>query len=118
MKKVIYGLMALSPALALAADANLGGLSSLVTQFGNIVGKLMPILFILGIVYFFWGLVKFIMGAGDAKKVAEGRGIMIYGIIALAVMASVYGLIGWLQSSLGVTGGGNVQLPTLPTIPN
>jgi hypothetical protein len=116
MKKVIYGLMAFSPVLAFAAEANLGGLSNLVTQFGNIIGKLMPILFILGIVYFFWGLVKFIMGAGDAKKVAEGRGIMIYGIIALAVMASVYGLIGWLQSSLGVQGGGTIPLPVLPPI--
>ncbi|HBD25051.1 MAG: hypothetical protein A2566_01620 [Candidatus Zambryskibacteria bacterium RIFOXYD1_FULL_40_13] len=116
MKKFIYGLISFSPTLALAADADLSGIQRLVIQVGNIIKSIVPLLFALAVVYFFWGLAKFIKSAGDPKAQGEGKSIMIYGIIALAVMASVYGLIGWLQSSLGVTGGGTVVLPTLPPI--
>jgi Flp pilus assembly pilin Flp len=38
---------------------------------------------------------------------------MIYGIIAIAVMASVYGLVNFLQTTFGISGG-TVTLPPLP----
>ncbi len=114
MKKFIYGAMSFLPTLAFAAIGNTVGL---LNDIAGLIGKVIPIMFALAIIYFFWGLVKFIQGAGDPKKTAEGRGIMIYGVIAIAVMASIYGLIGWLQTTLGVSGTGTVVLPTVPGIP-
>jgi hypothetical protein len=64
-------------------------------------------------IYFFWGVAKYILSAGDPKSAAEGKSIMIYGIIAIAVMASVYGLVNFLQTTLGISGG-TVTLPPLP----
>jgi hypothetical protein len=40
---------------------------------------------------------------------------MIYGIIAIAVMVSVYGLVAWLQGTLGISAYQNVPLPTVIT---
>ena len=114
MKKFIYAVLSFVPALALAQGADLGGISTLVTQFGGIVAQLIPIMFALAIIYFFWGLIKYIRAAGDPKAAAEGRSIMIWGVIAIAVMISIYGLVAWLQSSFGV--GTQTQLP-LPTVP-
>ena len=114
MKKFVYVIMSFAPALALAQGADLGGISTLVTQLGGIVAKVIPIMFALAIIYFFWGLIQFIRAAGDPKKAAEGKSIMIYGVIAIAVMVSIYGLIAWLQSSFGVGTQTSLPLPTVP----
>lgn len=116
MKKFIYAAMAFSPVLAFAQQGNLSNLSNLITQFGQIIAKIIPIMFALAIIYFFWGVIKFIRAAGDPKAAAEGKSIMIYGVIAIAVMISLYGLVAWLTSSLGITPGGTVILPTVPGI--
>lgn len=105
--------MAFAPTLAFG-QGNFSGIDNLVQQFGRIVARVIPIMFALAIIYFFWGLIKFIRAAGDPKAAAEGKGIMIYGVIAIAVMVSIYGLVAWLQSNLGINAGGSVILPIVP----
>ena len=114
MKKVIYSAMFFAPVLAFAQSANLSGLSNLVTQVGGIIAKIIPIMFAIAIVYFFWGVIEFLRSAGDEKKRADGKSHMIYGVIAIAVMVSLYGLIAWLQLNLGINPGGSVTLPIVP----
>lgn len=121
MKRIIYTAMSFSPMLALAqTNPNLSGISSLVGQIGGIIAKIIPVMFALAIVYFFWGVIQYIRSAGDPKAADAGKSIMIYGLIGIAVMASLYGLIAWLQGTLGVSGAGTVVLPTVPgiTVPN
>lgn len=112
MKKAIIGLTFLAPVLASAQN-----LSGLLTLINNIKGLLQPlagVIFGLAIIYFFWGVAKYILNVGkDPKSAAEGRSIMIWGIVAVAVMASIYGLVNFLQTSLGVSGG-SVSVPQLP----
>lgn len=55
----------------------------------------------LAIVIFFWGTIKYIMSAGEQK--AEGLQIMMYGVIAIFVMVSIWGIIRLLQSTFKVT---------------
>jgi heme/copper-type cytochrome/quinol oxidase subunit 4 len=113
MKKFIsYGVLAFLPAFALAAD--LSGINSLVVQVGRIIALLIPIMFALAIVYFFWGLVVFLRAAGDPKAQEAGRNQMIWGVIAIAVMVSVYGLVNWLRSTLGIGGETSIPLPSVP----
>ena len=117
MKKIIYAfassVLILSPALAFAA-VNFSAITDLVTQFGAIVAKIIPIMFAFAIIYFFWGLIQFIRGAGDPKKAQEGRLIMVYGVIAITIMVSIYGLVGWLQDSFGISPTTTIALPTVP----
>ncbi len=112
MKKVIYGLLAFAPVLAFAQS--LSSLTTLVGQVKSVVTSILPLLFGVAIIYFFWGLIKFIRAAGDPKAVAEGKGVMIWGIVALLVMVSVYGILAWLGQAAGINPGGTVTLPTLP----
>ena len=117
MKKIIYVLVSsgilFAPVIAFGA-VNFSVLLDLETQGGQIIAKVIPIVFALAIIYFFWGIVQFIRGAGDPKKAAEGKSIMIYGIIAIAVMVSVYGLVTWLQDTLGLSNTATIVLPTVP----
>lgn len=116
MKKIIYTALSFSPMLALAQGASntVNQLGTLATAIGDFINRLLPIFFALAILYFFWGLLQYIRAAGDADKAKEGRSHMIWGIVALTVMVSVYGLISWLQSTVGLTGGGTVTIPEVP----
>ena len=113
MKRVTYGLLAFAPALAFAQNANTQVLTDIVTFIGNTVRSLIPIMFGLAIVYFFWGLVRYIRSAGDPKAANEGKTIMIHGVIAIAVMASIFGLVVWLQGIFGIDSAATVAPPTV-----
>ena len=88
-------------------------LQSFIPAFSGLITSLIPIAFGAGLLVFFWGLAKFIYSAGDERKVEEGRHIMVWGLIALFVMASVWGIIKFIQTDLGLQG-----INTIQTIPN
>ena len=117
MKKVIYVVLSsmamFTPTFAFAV-VNFSVLLDLETQGGQIIAKVIPIVFALAIIYFFWGIVQYIRGAGDPAKASEGKSIMIYGVIAIAVMVSLYGLVTWLQDTLGINTTATIILPIVP----
>ena len=98
MKKIfsLIGIMAL-PGIVLASPA-----TSLLTRVNGYLGKMMPIIITLAVIYFFWGLATYILNSGDAEKEKEGRSIMIWGVVALFVMVSVWGLVGFIGDSLNI----------------
>lgn len=71
----------------------------------KVLNTIIPIIMTLGLIYFIWGVISYTTGkSDDAKK--EGRDRMIYGIIGLFVIVSVWGLVNILQNTFGVSGGG------------
>jgi hypothetical protein len=69
----------------------------------------------LAILFFFYGLAIYILHAGDPDKASEGKSIMIWGILALFVMTSIYGIIGFLQRSTGTDTAGTDNPVIVPT---
>ena len=110
MKKILFPLTYLLPVLVFAQDADVGGLVPLV---GNIINALTPIVVALALLYFFWGLAVYILNSSDDSKRDEGKNIMIWGIIALFVMVSVWGVVGLLGDTLNINQGGTVDIPTV-----
>lgn len=91
------------------------GLQGLISEIGNIVKALLPIASGLALLGFFWGLAIFIFQAGDEAAVDKGKRIMKWGLISLFVMFSVWGIISFFQTNLGVQGGaGIVQVRQVP----
>lgn len=90
------------------------------STFGLIAGFLNALigLFItLAIIVFFWGLITYLTHLGDDTKRKAGLMVMTYGVIALFVMVSIWGILRLLQNTFQVQNG-NVQsiLPlTVPT---
>ena len=112
MKKALLPLSYLAPILVFAApDATVGGLVPLME---NILGALTPIVVGLALLYFFWGLAKYILAQGNDENKEEGKMIMVWGIIALFVMVSVWGIIGLLGEPVGIEQGGTVEIPVIP----
>ena len=86
------------------STGTIGGFAATVQYLLNII---VPIVMTLALIYFFLGLAKYIYSASDDEKKGEGRNQMIYGVIALFVMATVWGLVGVLnQTFLGGTNTG------------
>ena len=99
MKKLIIAALVFTPFLASAQD--LGNLTRLVGAIGGIVTMALPIVMGIALLVFIWGLVKFIWGGADVK--AEGKNLMIWGIVALFIMVAIWGIVNFLAEAVGVT---------------
>lgn len=77
---------------------------------------LIPIVIGVALLYFLWGVMKYVTSGGDPGARKEAANTMLYGIIALAVMVSVWGLVGLLQDIAGVdsSGGADILPPVVP----
>ncbi|MDB5194386.1 MAG: protein of unknown function with transrane region [Parcubacteria group bacterium] len=117
MKKFIIAALALGPVAAFAqatsaGQPNLGFLTSFLSTLKSLINTALPLVVGLALLAFFWGVAQFIWG-GEAKR-DEGKQHMIWGIVGLFVMVSVWGLVQFLGSVVGVTGtGGTAQVPTV-----
>jgi len=101
MKKALIISAILTPGLASAQ----GNIITFVAMISRIVNLLVPIVSTLAVVFFFYGLAKYILNSGDEDKRKEGKDIMIWGILAMFVLVTIWGIIGFLQRTLGTTGG-------------
>ena len=63
--------------------------------------SIIPLIFALGVMYFVWGVVQYVIADGEEAK-TKGKDTIIYGIIALTVMLTVWGLVGILGSTFGL----------------
>lgn len=82
---------------------NLSPLSSLIGAAAKIIGALVPILVTLALVVFFWGLVRYLWDSkGDVGYLEKNKKLMMWGLITLFVMVSVWGIIQLMQTALGI----------------
>ena len=99
-------LLALIPILSYGA-----GLKELVKSATSLItGVLIPMAYSICLLYFFWGLVKYInnsAGSEDASK--EGRRIMVWGVIALFVVTSIWGIVSFIKAELLIPGTNTVS---------
>ncbi|MEK7185719.1 MAG: pilin [Patescibacteria group bacterium] len=77
-------------------------LKGLILASHDVINTLLAILVALALLYFMWGLARMIFRvAGDEKAIEEGKRIMLWGIISLFVMVSVWGIVNFLADSFG-----------------
>ena len=65
----------------------------------DVIKPVIPLLIGLAVVFFIIGIIKFIASAGDEDKRREGKNIMVWGIIGLFVIVSMWGLVGLLSNT-------------------
>ena len=58
-----------------------------------LMAKLVPILMGLALLGFFWGIIQFLTNPDNEDKREQGKWFMVWGIIALFVMVSLWGLV-------------------------
>lgn len=117
MKKAFSILAIIStviPTFALAQPiADIGGFVSLINMASNLISRLIPTIIALTVLVFLWGVFKLISSGGDGDARKEGLGYMWWGVVALFVMVSVWGLVNVLVRSFAL----NNTAPEPPRIP-
>lgn len=69
----------------------------------KIIGTyLIPILMLAAMGFFMWGIVQYLMYADNDKKRGEYKVYMTWGVVALAVLVSVWGIVYILGNIAGV----------------
>ncbi|OGI76208.1 hypothetical protein A3C67_03260 [Candidatus Nomurabacteria bacterium RIFCSPHIGHO2_02_FULL_42_19] len=92
----------------------LGTIEGMLCKIGDILNLVTPILIVLGVIYFVWGVITYVIGSDEEAKKA-GRDRMIFGIIGLAVIIGLWGLVKMVTNTLGInTGVQNITYPTIP----
>jgi hypothetical protein len=111
MKRTILASL-LAAALPLVAFAQT--LDTIILKGGIWVTRLTGIVAAAALLVFFWGVLRYIAAAGDEKGKERGKTIMTWGVIALFVMFSVFGIVRFLQNSFGIGSGPQQMRP--PTV--
>ena len=84
--------------------ANAAGTDTLVANFTSvIVLPVIALLIVLGVVYFLYGVFKFVANSNSEDKREEGKMSMIYGLVGLAIMVSAFGIIRLIVNTTGST---------------
>lgn len=97
MKKLAY-LAVLSLVAPLSASAQINDLGDVFQFISDLIGTVLPIIIAAAVVYFIYGIAVYVMaGDDDAKAAAKGK--IIYGVIGLFVMVSVWGLVNILTNT-------------------
>ena len=112
-------LLALSatPMIAFAANPTaMDNVTPIANQFLILLKVIVSIVFVIALIMFGWGIVKLITAGGDPTAVQTAKGYIIWGVVGMAVLASLFGLITFLQTYFGVgNGGGTINIPGIPS---
>src|SRR3989338_1338321 len=107
MKTIFYFSIFLPPVLTSADTIKIFNtpnkdlnFTSFANRIGDIANVVIPFLIGVALVVMIFGIFRYVMSAGDSEKVAEGRKVILYGIIALFMMLSFWGFVMIISNSL------------------
>lgn len=85
--------------LVLANIAHAATFASVVTNIGVIFNQIIGLLIGLGVFFLAFGIFRYIGAGGDQQRRVEGRNLFLWGLVALFVMVSFWGLLNLLMAS-------------------
>lgn len=106
--------MFILPAISLAVPpADEKGLNGIIGNLTELFGNAYALILVAIGLAFAWGILKFVFKSGSDQE--EGKTMMIWSIVAITVLASVYGIVKIVQDTVGVKSETNTTFPNLPT---
>lgn len=58
-----------------------------------ILNPLLKVLFVVAFIIFFYGVVQYVMNPENQDKIKQGKTHMLYGVLGLALMFAVWGIL-------------------------
>lgn len=102
MKKFIIGASVWAlPVLALAQTGTTDNAFDLLGLISRVLNAIVPVLIAFAVVYFLYGVFKYVFSDDEDAK-DKAKEVMIYGIIGIFVMVSVWGLVNILGGTLNL----------------
>lgn len=103
MKNILAKLSASSalvliPALVSAQTFNSAYIDGFLRSVGGWIDALLGFITAIAFLVFAWSLIKYLTSAGDEKARGEAKQYMIWGVVILFVLVSVWGIVRLLQT--------------------
>ena len=114
-KKISAGIVSFAlPALVFAQNGlNTSGLDNSIKALIKTANYIVPLLLAIAVIFFAYGVIKYILAAGVEDK-AKARDYIIYGIISITAILAVYGIAAALLNLFGINAGD--QLNNYPSV--
>lgn len=88
---------------------------ALVTKFiTSFITPASQLILAAAVVYFLWNIMQVIRKSDDEKELEKFKTRAVWGIVAIAVMVSMWGLVNFLTSSANL----DTTTITIPALPN
>lgn len=87
-----------------------------ITKITGFLGAIIPLLVAIGVVYFVWGVVQYVIADGEEAK-KKGKDRIIYGIIGFALIIGLWGFVNLIVSTFSLGGQSAPDLTNLVTAP-
>ncbi len=117
-KNISYGLgisfgSLLKDGTSVNVNVNNGGIFGIGQTILYIInGVLIPLIFAISFITFLWGIYRHFISQGDSEDgQKKGRQLILYGLIGLAVMVSLWGLVNVVASTFGLVGQAAPPIP-------
>lgn len=99
-----------------AAVCKTGELGGILCKVSQLIAGVLPVLIALAVLYFVWGIISFVIADEEEAK-TKGRDRIIYGVIGLAVIIGMWGLVAIFNTTFGV-GAGTIVPPGIFDLTN
>ncbi len=67
-----------------------------------VINPAVKIVFTLGLFFFLWGFIEFLWKLKDGEVDNDGKQHMVYGLLGMLIMVSVYGIIALVMNTFGI----------------
>lgn len=116
MKKIIAAIAAFAPAFASAqAITDVNSLTYKLTNLGN---TFIQILIAFAVIWIIWNVIRYIMNAEDPEKRGQIGSAILWGIVGLFVILSIWGLVRILSNTFRTDSTAPTQQFPQVTYPN
>lgn len=77
------------------------GIRGVISWFTDIGLKIIPLLGVIAFLFFVYGVARYIKSAGSEKEIKDSKNLLIWGVVGLFIMVTIWGIIAFLSSELG-----------------
>lgn len=99
-----------SNTLSCPQPGDINNLTDLINFFTCILNRtVLPLLVSLAVVFFLWGVIQYVINPASTEEREKGQQYMIWGIIGIFVIVSIWGLVAILTGTFGI----DVLIPQL-----
>lgn len=81
-----------------------------------VIDPAVKVVFTLGLFLFLWGIVEFLMALRSGKPSEDGKNHMVYGLVGMLIMVSVYGIISLIVNTFGIDFGAATDVSRIQNV--
>ena len=119
MKKLLALVLTFAPSFAFAQTlSSINNINQLSAKFTGILNTITVLLISVAVVWIIISVVRYLIAGGDAEKRKEGGLRILWGIVGLFVIVSIWGLVSILTNSFATTNTASQGIQNIQINPN